>query len=216
MKVRPAILLGIFVWALASAQQPAQKPAPVDPSGTRITVDVTRVNVLFTVTDKKGRFITDLCINDTSATENKKPQAIQEFTAETDLPLRIAILIDTSNSIRDRFKFEQEAAVEFISSVIRPRQDKAMVVSFDTAAELVSDLGDDTDKLARSIRNLRPGGGTALYDAIYFACRDRLQQDQPRHKFRTSSAFRFFSDAANLQEITPAYLDFSNSHSATD
>ena len=59
-----------------------------------------------------------------------------------------------------------------------------MVVSFDTSAELVADLIDDPEKLAKSIRNLRPGGGTALYDAIYFACRDRLQQDQPRHKFR--------------------------------
>ncbi len=177
--------MGIFVWALASAQQPvAEKLAPVEAPDTRIKVDVTRVNVLFTVTDKKGRFITDLGKNDFSVTENKKPQVIQEFTAETDLPLRIAILIDTSNSIRDRFKFEQEAAVEFINSVLRPREDKAMVVSFDTAAELVADLMDDPEKLAKSIRNLRPGGGTALYDAIYFACRDRLQQDQPRHKFR--------------------------------
>ena len=184
MKTWPAALSGIFVWALASAQQPvAQKLVPEE-SDTRIKVDVTRVNVLFTVTDKKGRFITDLGKEDFVVTENKKPQAIQEFTAETDLPLRIAILIDTSNSIRDRFKFEQEAAVEFINSVIRPREDRAMVVSFDTSAELVSDLIDDPEKLAKSIRNLRPGGGTALYDAIYFACRDRLQQDQPRHKFR--------------------------------
>jgi VWFA-related protein len=185
MKAWPAILMGILVGALASAQQPvAEKPAPIDAPDTRIKVDVTRVNVLFTVTDKKGRFITDLGKDDFSVTENKKAQVIQEFTAETDLPLRIAILIDTSNSIRDRFKFEQEAAIEFINSVLRPREDKAMVVSFDTAAELVADLMDDPEKLAKSIRNLRPGGGTALYDAIYFACRDRLQQDQPRHKFR--------------------------------
>jgi Ca-activated chloride channel family protein len=184
MKAWPALGV-IFVLALASAQQPvAQKPEPVDPADTRIKVDVTRVNVLFTVTDKKGRFITDLGKDDFLVTENKKPQVIQEFTAETDLPLRIAMLIDTSNSIRDRFKFEQEAAIEFINSVIRPREDKAMVVSFDTAAELVSDLSDSPEKLAKSIRDLRPGGGTALYDAIYFACRDRLQQDQPRHKFR--------------------------------
>jgi Ca-activated chloride channel family protein len=185
MKVLLAAFSGLLVLALSLAQQPAeQKPAPVDQPNTRITIDVTRVNVLFTVTDKKGRFITDLTKDDFAVAENKKPQVIQEFTAETDLPLRIAILIDTSNSIRDRFKFEQEAAIEFVNSVIRPRQDKAMLVSFDTAAELVADLSDDTLKLAKSIRDLRPGGGTALYDAIYFACRDRLQQDQPRHKFR--------------------------------
>ena len=180
----PALLPGILVWALASAQQPAaQKIAPDFPD-TRIQVDVTRVNVLFTVTDKKGRFITDLGKEDFQVSENKKPQVIQEFAAETDLPLRIAILIDTSNSIRDRFKFEQEAAVAFVNSVIRPREDKAMIVSFDTSAELASDLIDDPEKLAKTIRNLRPGGGTSLYDAIYFACRDRLLEDQPRHKFR--------------------------------
>src|SRR5437870_12553794 len=153
MKAWPVSVGLVLLLTLAFAQQPvAQKPSPVvNTPDTRITVDVTRVNVLFTVTDKKGRFITDLGKDDFSVTENKKPQVIQEFAAETDLPLRIAILIDTSNSIRDRFKFEQEAAVEFINSVIRPRQDKAMVVSFDTAAELVSDLADDPERLAKAI-----------------------------------------------------------------
>jgi Ca-activated chloride channel family protein len=149
-----------------------------------IVVDVTRVNLLFTVTDRKGRFVTDLGKEDFQVFENKKKQTISEFTAETDLPLRLAILIDTSNSIRDRFRFEQEAAIEFINSVMRPRQDKAMVVSFDTAAEIVTDMTDDPEKLAQGIRGLRPGGGTALYDAIFYACRDRLIRDQPRHKFR--------------------------------
>ena len=165
-------------------QQPEQKPSRVEPSDTRIILEVNRVNMLFTVTDKKGKFITDLTKDDFQVVENKRPQTIQEFTAESDLPLRIAILIDTSNSILDRFRFEQQAAVDFITSVIRPRQDKAMVVSFDSSAELVSDLVDDPEKLAAAVRSLRPGGGTALYDALYFACRDKLQQDQPRHKFR--------------------------------
>jgi len=85
---------------------------------------------------------------------------------------------------RRRFKFEQEAAISFIQSVVRQGRDKAMVVSFDTSAELVADLNDDTEKLQTAIRGLRPGGGTALFDAIYFACRDKLAKDQPRHKFR--------------------------------
>ncbi|MCI0365770.1 MAG: VWA domain-containing protein, partial [Phycisphaerales bacterium] len=181
-RILPATLL----FGAALAQQADQKPARVetDLSQRPIVVDVTRVNVLFTVTDKKGRFITDLVKDDFLVSENKKPQVIQEFAAESDLPLRLGILIDTSNSIRDRFRFEQEAAIEFVNSVVRPRHDKAMIVSFDTGPELVSDLSDDTEKLAKSVRDLRPGGGTALYDAIFFACRDRLQQDQPRHKFR--------------------------------
>ncbi|MBI1791717.1 MAG: VWA domain-containing protein [Acidobacteria bacterium] len=171
--------------AVLCAQPPSQKPTKPEAEMQRpIVVDVTRVNVLFTVTDKKGRFIIDLVKDDFAVTENKKPQLVSEFSAETDLPLRLAILIDTSNSIRDRFRFEQEASVAFINHVVRPRQDKAMVVSFDSAAELVADLGDDVEKLAKSVRDLRPGGGTAMYDAIFFACRDRLQQDQPRHKFR--------------------------------
>jgi VWFA-related protein len=162
----------------------AQKPEILDDPSTRIILDVTRVNMLFTVTDKKGRFVTDLTKDDFQVFENKKPQTIAEFTAETDLPLRLGILIDTSNSIRERFKFEQEAAVSFIQSVVHYGHDKAMVVSFDTSAELVSDLVDDTEKLEAAIRGLRPGGGTALFDAVYFACRDKLSKDQPRHKFR--------------------------------
>ncbi|HTT66232.1 MAG TPA: VWA domain-containing protein [Bryobacteraceae bacterium] len=175
--------------AALSAQQAlapaAQKPdEAIEDPGTRIILDVTRVNMLFTVTDRKGRFVTDLTKDDFQVLENKKPQTIAEFTAETDLPLRLGILIDTSNSIRERFKFEQEAAISFIQSVVHKGHDKAMVVSFDTSAELVADLIDDTDQLEAAIRGLRPGGGTALFDAIYYACRDKLSKDQPRHKFR--------------------------------
>jgi VWFA-related protein len=181
------LLLAIFIGAIGVSligQQPDQKPARTEPSDARIILDVNRVNMLCTVTDKKGKFITNLVKDDFQVVESKRPQIIHEFTAESDLPLRIAILIDTSNSIRDRFRFEQQAAVDFINGVIRPRQDKCMIVSFDSDAELVLDLSDDPEKLAAAVRDLRPGGGTALYDALYFACRDKLQQDQPRHKFR--------------------------------
>jgi Ca-activated chloride channel family protein len=181
--------LGVLALAALPAQQ--QPPQPSQPQGavrsddpTRIIVDVTRVDMLFTVTDKKGRFVTNLGKEDFEVIEGKKPQVVQEFNAESDLPLRLGILIDTSNSIRDRFKFEQEAAVGFINTVVKANQDKAMVVSFDTSPELVADLIDDTTKLDTAIRGLRPGGGTALYDAVFFACRDKLQQDQPKHKFR--------------------------------
>jgi Ca-activated chloride channel family protein len=178
--------------AVTAAQQtvppsklPQQQPQVQRPDELSvITVDVTRVNLLFTVTDRKGRFVTDLTKEDFEVIEAKKQQMIQEFTAESDLPLRLGILIDTSNSIRDRFKFEQEAAISFINGVIRTNQDKGMVVSFDTRPELIADLQGDTEKLITAVRNLRPGGGTALYDALFFACRDKLQQDQPRHKFR--------------------------------
>jgi VWFA-related protein len=184
---------GLAFAICAAEQQQKEPPAPAKPAAspveqadepTRISVEVTRVNMLYTVTDKRGRFVTDLTKDDFEIIEGKRPQTIQEFTAESDLPLRLGILIDTSNSIRDRFRFEQDAATEFIKTVMRSKLDKAIVVSFDTRAELVSDLVDDPDKLEAGIRSLRAGGGTALYDALFYACRDKLAVDQPRHKFR--------------------------------
>ncbi len=183
----PLAAAGALAIAVCAAGQDPAKPAGQvlqSDEPTRIQVNVTRVSLLFTVTDKKGRFITDLDKNDFEIVEGKRRQTISDFAAESDLPLRLGILIDTSNSVRERFKFEQEAASQFIDSVMRTNLDKAMVVSFDTSAELVSDLINDTDKLTAAIRNLHPGGGTSLYDAIYFACRDKLSQDQPRYKFR--------------------------------
>ncbi len=177
--------LGASGAALWCGQQSAAPPAAQQSDEpARISVDVSRVNMLFTVTDKKGRFVTDLSREDFEVVEGKKPQTIQTFTAESDLPLRLGILIDTSNSVRDRFRFEQDAAAEFLRTVMRARLDKAILVRFDTRAELVTDLIDDPQKLEAGIRGLRPGGGTALYDAIFYACRDKLALDQPRTKFR--------------------------------
>jgi Ca-activated chloride channel homolog len=184
MKYLAVSLLALSAGGLASycAAQAPQNPAP-PPEGGVIRSEVTRVNMLFSVTDKKGRFITDLTQDDFQVFENKKPQKILEFTSESDLPLRLGILIDTSNSIRDRFHFQQEAATNFINGVIR-KNDKAIVVSFDTAAELVADLTGDTHVLENAVRSLRPGGGTALYDAIYFSCKEKLMRDQPMYKYR--------------------------------
>src|ERR1035441_7382056 len=152
-------VLAIAVWA-AAGQDPARPAGQVLQSDepTRIQVDVTRVNLLFTVTDKKDRLITDLNKDDFEVVDGKRRQTIADFAAESDLPLRLGILIDTSNSIRERFKFEQEAASQFIDSVMRTNLDKALVVSFDTSAELVADLISDTDKLTAAIRDLHPGG----------------------------------------------------------
>jgi VWFA-related protein len=178
---------GLLAWAQTPASAPAAKtiaPAPQEDPQSRITLDVNRVNILFTVSDRKGRFVTNLTKEDFDVFENRKRQNILEFTAESDLPLRLALLIDTSNSVRDRFRFEQEASIEFLNTLLRPRQDRAMIVSFDTSAQLAADLTDDHELLVKTIRDLRPGGGTALYDAIFHACRDRLMRDQPRHKFR--------------------------------
>ena len=178
----------VCMGGVLSAQQPSPPqsapPKVVNQSATgTITLDVTRVNFLFAVSDKKGRFVTNLAQDDFEVIEGKKAQNILEFTAESNLPLRLGVLIDTSNSIRDRFRFQQEAAVEFLKSVMRD-QDRAVAVSFDTSAELLADMTNDTEKLEKTLRQLRPGGGTSLYDAIYFTCRDKMMLDQPMHKFR--------------------------------
>jgi VWFA-related protein len=183
------VLLGILICLLFAGTARAQTPSkgaakpPADQAEQTITLDVTRVNILFTVSDRKGRFVNNLVKDDFEIVERKKKQNILDFTAEQDLLLRIGVLIDTSNSIRERFRFELEAASEFLNGLIRKGKDKAIVVAFDTQPELIADFTDDHEELSKKLRGLRPGGGTALYDAMAFACRDRLSIDQPMNKF---------------------------------
>ena len=159
----------------------AQQGPATDQSSTaadevaRFKIGTNEVNVVFTVTDKHGRHITDLKQNDFRVIDdNKPPEEVRSFHAETNLPLQVGLLIDASNSVRDRFKFEQESAVEFLNQTVRRRYDKAFVVGFDATPEVTQDFTDNTEALAHGVHELRPGGGTALYDALYFACRDKL------------------------------------------
>ncbi len=131
--------------------------------------------MVFTVTDKHGKLITDLKQNDFRIVDDSKPAVeIRSFHAETNLPLQVGLLIDASNSVRDRFKFEQESAIEFLNQTIRRGYDQAMVVGFDVTPEVTQDFTDDPEKLDQGVRMLRPGGGTAMYDALYYACREKL------------------------------------------
>ncbi len=163
--------------APAADQKPAEPTPPSDDSLTTIRATTNEVNVVFTVTDRHGRRITDLKQGDFRVLDdNKPPQEIRSFHAETNLPLQVGLLIDASNSVRDRFKFEQQSAIEFLNQTIHPRVDHAFVVGFDVTPEVTQDFTDDTAKLAHGVHELRPGGGTALYDALYFACRDKLMK----------------------------------------
>jgi VWFA-related protein len=163
----------------ATSGSPTAQPPSSDTQGTDpvsvIRARTNEVNVVFTVTDKHGKRITDLKQADFHVVDdNKAPTQINSFHAETNLPLQVGLLIDASNSVRDRFKFEQESAIEFLNQTIKPRQDHAFVVGFDATPEVTQDFTDDTQSLAHGVHELRPGGGTALYDALYFACRDKL------------------------------------------
>ena len=155
--------------------QTSQDPVADNPDIPRIKVGTNEVNVVFTVTDKHGKLITDLKQDDFRFVDDNKPATeIRSFHAETNLPLQVGLLIDASNSVRDRFKFEQESAIEFLNQTVRRRYDLAMVVGFDVTPEVTQDFTDDTEKLGHGVRELRPGGGTAMYDALYYACRDKL------------------------------------------
>jgi Ca-activated chloride channel family protein len=160
--------------AVAAPATAAKDDEPAD-TGTIIKKRVDEVNVIFTVTDKGGKFIKGLKQEDFSVLDDKKPpQSMIAFRSETNLPLRVGLLVDASNSIRDRFLFEQQAATEFLNQTVRPKVDRAFVVGFDSTPEVTADFTDNTEKLAKGVAMLRPGGGTALWDAIYYACRDKL------------------------------------------
>ena len=151
--------------------------APIDESLPTVHKRVDEVNVVFTVTDKHGRYVKDLKKDDFRVLDDSKPaEQIRSFHNETDLPLQVGLLVDASNSVRDRFKFEQESAIEFLNQIIRRRYDKALIVGFDVTPEVTQDFTDNTEFLSRGVRALRPGGGTALFDALYFVCRDKLMK----------------------------------------
>jgi Ca-activated chloride channel homolog len=193
--------------AQPAGQVPAQGDAAAKPdsepddSVATIVHVVNEVRVVFTVTDRHGRYIKDLKQGEFKVIDDQKPAEIRSFRSETDLPLQVGLLVDASNSVRDRFKFEQEAAIEFLNSIIRPRYDKAFVVGFDATPEVTQDFTDSTENLSTGVRMLRAGGGTAVYDALYFACRDKLLKQEQTGPVRR--AIILLSDGEdNLSHVT--------------
>lgn len=144
-----------------------------------IKVEVNLVNILCTVTDKDNRFVTGLQKEDFKVFEDGTPQEISNFSRETNLPLAIALLIDTSESVMPKLKFEQQVAINFLHSVLR-HEDKALLVEFDSGVTLLQDFTNDVNKLAREIRALRAGGGTSLYDAVYLVSEQKLLAEKGR------------------------------------
>jgi Ca-activated chloride channel family protein len=159
-----------------TAPEPQAESSP-DDTTTVIRRTVNEVNVVFTVIDRHGHYVKDLKKEDFQVIDDNRPAVeIRSFTRQTDLPLQVGLLVDASNSVRDRFKFEQESAIEFLNQTIRPRYDQAFVIGFDVTPEVTQEFTDNTEKLSIGVRALQPGGGTAMYDALYFACRDRLMK----------------------------------------
>lgn len=192
---------------VCSAQSPAQTAVPpaayvasggsTIPPTTAITSDdpdsvltirkrVDEVNVLFIATDRHGKFVRNLGQTDFNILDDHKPvQSIVNFHRETDLPLKLGLLVDVSGSVHSRFQFEQDAATSFLEHTIRTGFDKAFVLGFNSHQQLAQDFTDNVSLLSSSIQRLHEGGGTALYDAIYSACHDKLmreQSDRPTRK----------------------------------
>jgi VWFA-related protein len=167
----------------AQTANPKQEPAPQ--SGQTFVREVRLVDVLFTVLNRRNKLVPDLEKTDFKVFDENKAQDIRFFSRQTDLPLRIGMLLDTSNSIRDRIKFEQDASVNFLYSVVRRNKDEAFVMTFDDEPQIIQPFTSDTGALRDQITRTRAGGGTAIYDAIYDACSKQLSHpprppgDQP-------------------------------------
>jgi len=168
-----------------SAGHSQEKPQPTPPQdqgtpaqntqeGPKFSKEVNLVDVLATVLDRRNKLVPDLDKADFKIIDEKAPQEIHFFSKQSDLPLRIGMLLDTSNSIRDRIKFEQEAAVDFLYSVLRRGKDQAFAMTFDDEPQIIQPFTGDGGMLRDEINKTRAGGGTAVYDAIYEACEKQL------------------------------------------
>ena len=138
-------------------------------------MNVNEVNLIFTVTDKHGHYIPNLQQSDFALLDDgKAPAHVKSFHQQINLPLRVGIVIDASTSIRTRFQFEQQSAIEFLLDILKARSDRAFVMGFDVTPTVTQDWTNNIDGLETGVNRMRPGGGTAMYDAVYTACRDKL------------------------------------------
>jgi Ca-activated chloride channel family protein len=165
---------------------------------------VNEVNVLFIATDRHGKFVRNLGQNDFSILDDHKPpQSISNFRRDTGLPLELGLLLDTSGSVRSRFEFEEDAAISFLQHALRPSFDRAFVMGFNSHNQVAQDFTDNVHLLEAGVHSLRNGGGTALYDAIYRASKDKLLKDKSERPVR--HAIIILSDGEdNQSEVSRA------------
>ncbi|HMF00008.1 MAG TPA: VWA domain-containing protein, partial [Terriglobia bacterium] len=148
-----------------------------DQDTLKVSVDL--VNVPFSVTDRHGRFVSGLTAKDFTVEEDGRRQQIRNFARENELPLTIAMLVDTSPSVRPVFEEEKTTANAFLESILRPK-DLALVIGFDRSVTLVQDYTENIKLLKRAIDELETGGGTSVYDAVYLACKEKLGSEAGR------------------------------------
>ncbi len=192
--------------AILSADATAAFSSDNDPNDSVLTIRkrVDEVNVLFIATDRHGKFVRNLNQKDFAFADDHKPvESIIAFRPETNLPIELGLLMDVSGSVQGRFGFEKDAAIGFLQHMIRPGYDKAFVVGFNKESHLAQDFTDNVPALAAGIQRLSDGGGTALYDAIYKACKEKLLREHADHPIR--KAIVIVSDGEdNQSEVTRA------------
>ncbi|HZQ70670.1 MAG TPA: VWA domain-containing protein [Terriglobales bacterium] len=175
--------IGIVCTTASSQSLPAANFLPralPDVSGITISKRVDEVNLAFTVTDKKGHLINDLGFADFSILDNHlAPEGVNFFQQQTDLPLRVAVLVDASDSILYRFDYEKSAAGSFLKHILRPGKDQAFVVAFNDHVRLIHDDTDNTRALSKAVKRIQAGGNTALYDAVMWTA-GKLQGSPPQ------------------------------------
>jgi VWFA-related protein len=185
------ILTGLSLVAFSAAAQnpkstPQKNPATAatpEPSPDAEVVNIRRVRLPITVTDKKGQFVSGLTANDFLVLEDRAPQKIDSFTSEENnkLPLYVGVLMDTSPSTAAKLKFEQESAMNFIQTVVRPRRDRVLFATFDHEINLRQDFTDRLELLDRAVYAVKKTGDqTALYDAIWQFCDQKMRSAQGR------------------------------------
>lgn len=162
-----------------AAQKPKPSPTPIpeDPQGT-VKVAIRRVRLPITVTDKKGQFVPGLTKNDFVILEDKVPQQIETFSDDLSqtTPLYIAVLMDTSPSTAGKLKFQQESAMNFIQTVVKPRKDRVLFGTFDDQINLMQDFTDRLDLLDKAVYSVKKmGTQTALFDAVWQFCDEKMR-----------------------------------------
>jgi Ca-activated chloride channel homolog len=166
-----------------------------------IRVEVEAVNLLVSVSDRRsGQFVSDLTLEDFIVYEDGVLQQIENFSRELDLPLTIALCVDTSASVRLKLDFEKQAALDFIYTVMRPT-DRALLAEFDTGVTLLHDFTSNPNDLAREVNRLRAGGGTSLFDAIYLIAEQKLLYERGR---RTMVIFSDGDDLTSTHTLEEA------------
>lgn len=185
-----ALSLTLSVASFAFGQQPKPQPTPPktappttpDQGQEKEIVNIRRVRLPITVT-RKGEFVSGLTARDFLIFEDKVPQQIDSFTSEDNnsLPLYVGVLMDTSPSTAAKLKFEQESAMNFIQTVVRPRKDRVLFATFDDQVTLRQDFTDRLELLDRAVFAIKKTGSqTALYDAIWQFCDEKMRSAQGR------------------------------------